>query len=550
MRAQKRPWLTVELLESRNLLDATSTVTNLYQGILQRGPEQAGLAFWSGLLNSGVPVSVVASAIATSPEATTIEVTNLYENVLVRAPDPAGQAFWVNAIQSGSNFSQAEVGFLGSAEFFAKAGGTNAGFIAALYQAALGREIDASGSAFWGTDLANGASRNSVAKAVVNSPEAIKNLVTGIYKSVLNRPPDAAGLSKWTALLQSQGDDDDAVTYGAFWGSSEAQTITRNPNFPTQPGIYLLAHVVLVPYLGLSTGKYHLLFAVVPPDGSPAFTIGAGPDFFGHLVQGIDRNSDVNQPADFLASLTQNQSTDQINQEIQSLETLTAHSPSAGGMPTADTGQSYNPFPGSLGIGGYNSNSDIAGLAPLAGLQLPPTLNSQSGTGQPIQLKGNEKDFPGITSPLPPGTFPIPAAAARPVATTPPVGVTFSGTFGGKVSESGDDGDGAFTATLQGPASVKVAASTSGGFDYSGTVTLQQSTGVDIEDYTVQNGTFSGHVARLNSAATTFMVTLNEGALNCNGTFSGNMFAGTCTFSNPGDPSDSGSGFTFQLTKH
>jgi hypothetical protein len=141
--------------------------------------------------------------------------------------------------------------------------------------------------------------------------------------------------------------------------------------------------------------------------------------------------------------------------------------------------------------------------------------------------------------------------------TISPKGVgSFAGSFTGNVSESGQDTDSngnpvmAFTSPYGGPASMVVTPIPTGGFHYSGMVTLQQVAHTDIEDFTATNAPFSFDLPQLNTGkAPTFVITLNEGMLTCtNGTFIGKVFKGDWTYSNPTDQnqSDSGSG-TFSL---
>jgi hypothetical protein len=244
------------------------------------------------------------------------------------------------------------------------------------------------------------------------------------------------------------------------------------------------------------------------------------------LEAGINRFHDVSDPVDFQKQLVISGSEDQA---IKTLLNLEASYP--------NNERYFLP---------YNSNSFVAGLLLAAGIPIPLTLTGRLGAVPLINGLA-----PQIARALPSSDFGI----TQP---PPPPSGSLSGTLSGTVSENGADGNGAFTATLSGPMSITIKASASGGFDYSGSVTLQQSNGQDVEDFTVQNGSFGGHVASLNGIATMFTISLNEGSLRCTGTFSGNVFSGgtfsgnvfsgTCTYSNPGENnSDSGSGFTFRL---
>ena len=82
-------------------------VTRLYDTVFDRPPDDAGLAFWTTALRTGVvDLDDVADLFVRSPEfqdrygnTNAAEfVTLLYRNTLNREPDPGGQAFWTNSL--------------------------------------------------------------------------------------------------------------------------------------------------------------------------------------------------------------------------------------------------------------------------------------------------------------------------------------------------------------------------------------------------------------------------------------------------------------------
>src|ERR1700730_1628111 len=88
--------------------------TELYIGYFNRAPDAAGLNFWVNALTNGASLVNVANAFANSAEAQaaypflvtpnvtdpTSFVTQVYQNVLNRAPDAAGLAFWVGQLNA------------------------------------------------------------------------------------------------------------------------------------------------------------------------------------------------------------------------------------------------------------------------------------------------------------------------------------------------------------------------------------------------------------------------------------------------------------------
>lgn len=127
-------------------------------------------------------------------------VTEAYERYLGRAPDPAGLAHWTTKLKTTSLTTLA-AGLLASPEVFRSAGGTNAGYVAALYPLVHGRAVDPSGAAHWTRRLDAGLARGALARQLLTSPESGRRTVTAAYERFLGRAPDAAGLAHWTKVL-------------------------------------------------------------------------------------------------------------------------------------------------------------------------------------------------------------------------------------------------------------------------------------------------------------------------------------------------------------
>jgi hypothetical protein len=196
-------------------------VSQAYQDLLGRLPEPAGLAYWNGLLNQGLLTrNQVALAIASSPEYESAEVQRVYARFLHRSAEPEGLRYWTAFLQAGGTLEQLETGVASSPEYFrSRAGGTNEGYLTALYHDALGRDPDAAGQAGWGQALATGVSRAEVAAAVFASPEFLQDLVQSYYQQFLRRTGEIAGLNYWLVALHD-GMTDVQVVAG-FVGSQE-----------------------------------------------------------------------------------------------------------------------------------------------------------------------------------------------------------------------------------------------------------------------------------------------------------------------------------------
>jgi Ca2+-binding RTX toxin-like protein len=179
-------------------------VDRLYRDLLNRPVDPAGLAFWTNQLAQGMTRTQVVAGIESSLEFQTVAVQKAYQQFLHRAADPAGLSFWTNFLQQGHTIEQMDAGIVGSAEYFqTRGGGTDSGYLTALYQDALGRAVDTAGQNFFAPQLAGGVTRAQVAGEVFASAEFGQDLVTNDYRQLLNRSPDPAGLAFFTNALAS-----------------------------------------------------------------------------------------------------------------------------------------------------------------------------------------------------------------------------------------------------------------------------------------------------------------------------------------------------------
>ena len=132
----------------------------------------------------------------------------------------AGLSAFINLLGSGGTVEQLEAALSGSAEYFQnRGGGTNDGFLAALYQDALGRPLDGSGRASFTQALANRATRADVAGFIVTSSEFRQGLVQDYYQRFLHRNADSVGLSLFVNAFQNGARDQDVIA--AIIGSDE-----------------------------------------------------------------------------------------------------------------------------------------------------------------------------------------------------------------------------------------------------------------------------------------------------------------------------------------
>ncbi len=88
-----------------------------------------------------------------------------------------------------------------SDEYFQQSGGTNDGFLAALFQDALHRGIDDSAKAAFEQALSHGATRAQIADHLFASQEYRRDEVQSLYQQALDRDADPTGLAYWADQL-------------------------------------------------------------------------------------------------------------------------------------------------------------------------------------------------------------------------------------------------------------------------------------------------------------------------------------------------------------
>lgn len=114
-----------EFQQTYGNLDNTQFVTLVYNNVLQRNPDQAGLNYWVGQLNSGQTRSYVMNQFIISPEFNNL-VTNralanlLYMGFLRRTADTAGRTYWQGQLDAGVPQATVINGIITSAEYLSR----------------------------------------------------------------------------------------------------------------------------------------------------------------------------------------------------------------------------------------------------------------------------------------------------------------------------------------------------------------------------------------------------------------------------------------------
>jgi ELWxxDGT repeat protein len=176
----------------------------IYNVLLGRSADPAGLAFWSGKMDQGMSAFQVARAIEGSTEFQRIQVENLYEALLQRQADSQGEAAALQFLAHGGALEQLEASLIGSQEYFIVRGGaTVPGFLGALSLDVLNRPLDPAALGIWTTLLAQGTSRMALAETVVLSPEAADVSLATLSRPVLGHDPTDQDTSNIHQLFQA-----------------------------------------------------------------------------------------------------------------------------------------------------------------------------------------------------------------------------------------------------------------------------------------------------------------------------------------------------------
>ncbi len=196
----------------------TGYIEQAYLDILGRSVDPAGLAYWTAVLSSGAPRSVLPTALTNSLEYQTKTIDQMYRTYLDRTVDSSGLAFGLSfygknpAVTADVNLTDFLKSYiLSSNEYFADAGGTNSGYLTALFFDLFGRGIDSGAASFYGGQLASGMSRLAVEKELQFSPEGVNDEVNALYVHYLRRNADSPGLSFFGSFLLSGGRMEDII---------------------------------------------------------------------------------------------------------------------------------------------------------------------------------------------------------------------------------------------------------------------------------------------------------------------------------------------------
>jgi hypothetical protein len=182
-----------------------------------QGPAFAGLDAFAYQVNDGSHDSNVGVIRLVSTQFHYVE--KLYQTLLGRQGGDADVLHWVAQMNQGAGRQAIAAAFLNSAEYRGM-------LVNGIYQQLLGRPADPGGTNFWVAQMGFGLSTESVMASIASSGEYYARhgstnpgFVAGLYQDLLGRPASSAEIAGWTSAM-ANGASPSNVALG-FLGSTE-----------------------------------------------------------------------------------------------------------------------------------------------------------------------------------------------------------------------------------------------------------------------------------------------------------------------------------------
>lgn len=179
------------------------------------------------------------------------QVYRIYQAAFARTPDPAGLGYWIDAAQHGAALDGIAAGFIASTEFAGLYGQAPAAraFVAAVYRNVLHRASDDAGLDWWAAQIDAGTTRQSVLVGFSESDENKTGLLTAMangFDYVPYQPggpiiPKFSSYENKAAAAQALGQQalppevasGNAVAFGDFFQDGRYSMVTHTLEYTT-----------------------------------------------------------------------------------------------------------------------------------------------------------------------------------------------------------------------------------------------------------------------------------------------------------------------------
>ncbi|MEI7687259.1 MAG: DUF4214 domain-containing protein, partial [Planctomycetota bacterium] len=212
---------------SQFLTDGKSAaiVNGLFQTVLERIPDTAGLNHFVDLMRSGTSAAEVTTLLWNSDEHRTLQANQTYQAVLGRAPSDAERQSAINSLKAGSNEATLARGLYTSAEY-QNTHGNSANLVGSLYLSVTGSLPTAVQSASTLSTLAN-SPLDQVVASIQQSDDGLRSVIRAAYREVLRRNASEAEVNSWLTQMKYNGVTQDSL-YFTFLNSDEFKTLALN----------------------------------------------------------------------------------------------------------------------------------------------------------------------------------------------------------------------------------------------------------------------------------------------------------------------------------
>lgn len=212
-------------------------VRYVYLQILMRCPDAAGLAYWTGMLDNGVPRSGFTNAIDMSTENVVVNnVMSLYHDILGRVPSSTEMSAGIDSIRTTRSDADLIVYLTSRDEYFSTFSSFNA-WLDAIYNRVLDRPSDVNGQNFFNAYVnspSTAGERRGVVKTLEHSPENAHDWTASAMGAAFHRGPDSSGLAYWEDWLQGDGHWQTFRMWTLMLAAPEGYAVAQTqPNPPT-----------------------------------------------------------------------------------------------------------------------------------------------------------------------------------------------------------------------------------------------------------------------------------------------------------------------------
>ncbi len=217
----KSDWFTPGVVYRSDLIGTPTAnfIEGAYEVYTGGAPTQVELSTWYDRLQRDGNRGALTATLSKTPQFAGSMVDELYATSLGRVPDDIGSAYWLDVVViKGTPYAELGIYFYGSAEYYQRSGSTDEGFIRALYRDLLHRDPEAAGLAYWMGELAKpSVGTTDIAAGFYASLESRRDRADWLYERVLGRPADPGGRDAAAARIAVADD----LVVAAELGTSE-----------------------------------------------------------------------------------------------------------------------------------------------------------------------------------------------------------------------------------------------------------------------------------------------------------------------------------------